>query len=205
MYNKEVETDTNIQSELLQGKGVEKKEEEITQLFLFELDNELYAVSVEDVEQIMRIPPVTGVPNTPEFILGIFHLRGKVIVALDILKRMHVKRTTPFAPLFLFVSHRGKNNFAIVVDRIFNVIRIPMSEIVPLTPFVASKIDATYARGMFMYTPHVRVKKSRSDEFLIQAKGIAVDNSAKEDATRPVLWLNIEPLFNQEDIRHLAE
>ena len=204
MYNREVETDKYIQPNLSQGKDVDQ-EEEIVQLFLFELDNELYAVSVDDVEQIMRVPPVTGVPNTPDFILGIFHLRGKVIVALDILKRMHVERTTPFVPLFLFVSHRGKNNFAIVVDRVFSVIRVSINNILPLTALVAAKIDSLYVRGVFMYTPPARAKKSHNDNFLIEPKGAAVDNFPKENTARPVLWLNIEPLFNQEDIRHLAE
>ena len=61
----------------------EVKEEESQDFFLFELDGALYAVTVSAVEQVLRIPPITTVPNAPDAIIGIFHLRGRVIVALD--------------------------------------------------------------------------------------------------------------------------
>ena len=177
----------------------QQQSEEAHELFLFELDKELYAVSVADVDQVMKIPPVTSVPNAPESILGIFHLRGKVIVAIDILKRMHIERLSSFVPLYLFVSHKQKNYFAVVVDRVFSVIKVPKSEIQPLTSVISAKINASYVQGMFMYKEPIKERR-HVDNFLIEPKKNAEANAAPETHLRPVLWLNIPFLLDQEGI-----
>lgn len=151
------------------GLFAQEQKEDAYELFLFEIDNELYAVSVEDVDQVMKIPPVTSVPNAPDSILGIFHLRGKVIVAIDLLKRMHIKRQSSFVPLYLFVSHKQKNYFAVLVDRVFSVIKVPKSSITPLSQVIASKISAEYVRGMFMHKEAAKTQK-RTDNFMIEPK-----------------------------------
>jgi purine-binding chemotaxis protein CheW len=181
-----------------------EQKEEAVELFLFELDNELYAVSVDDVDQVMKIPPVTSVPNAPESILGIFHLRGKVIVAIDILKRMRIKRLSSFVPLYLFVSHKQKNYFAVVVDRVFSVIKVPKRSVEPLTPVIASKINATYVYGMFMYKEPIKQRK-HPDNFLIEPKHEGVPAEAEEVPARPVLWLNIQILLDQGDILRMGK
>jgi purine-binding chemotaxis protein CheW len=187
------------------GLFAKEKEEETIQLLLFELDKELYAVSVDDIDQVMRIPPVTSVPNAPESILGIFHLRGKVIVAIDILKRMRVTRTSPFSPLFLFVSHKDKNYFAVVVDRVLNVIRIPKGDITALAPVIASKINGEYVRGVFMHADKNRQKKKTEQDFLIQSKEQQAETGVNEEIRRPVLWLNVGLLLDQDDILELSK
>jgi len=103
----------------------EEKEEAMSEFFLFDLDGELYAVSLTDIDQVMKIPSVTTVPNAPDSIVGVFHLRGKVIVVLDLLKRMHLSRSRALVPNYLFVAHHQKNYFGILVDRTRTMIRIP--------------------------------------------------------------------------------
>ena len=176
-----------------------EKTAETVELFLFELDNELYAVSVEDVDQVMKIPPVTSVPNAPESILGIFHLRGKVIVAIDILKRMRIRRQSSFVPLYLFVSHKQKNYFAVVVDRVFSVIKVAKSEVSQLTAVISSKINSEYVYGMFMYKEAIKVRK-HPDNFLIVAKKEGGEVISDETPVRPVLWLNMPLLLDQQEI-----
>ncbi len=176
----------------------QEQKEDAHELFLFEIDNELYAVSVEDVDQVMKIPPVTSVPNAPDSILGIFHLRGKVIVAIDLLRRMHIKRQSSFVPLYLFVSHKQKNYFAVLVDRVFSVIKVPKSMITPLSPVIASKISAEYVRGMFMYKEPIKTQK-RPDNFMIEPKKEGEVVSV-EEPPRPALWLNIPLLLDQQEI-----
>lgn len=182
----------------------QEQKEQAHELFLFELDKELYAVSVEDVDQVMRIPPVTSVPNAPESILGIFHLRGKVIVAIDILKRMRIARLSSFVPLYLFVSHKQKNYFAVVIDRVFSVIKVPKSAIEPLTSVISAKINAAYVHGMFMYKEPIKERK-HADNFLIEPKSNVEANTAPETHVRPVLWLNIPFLLDQEDILRIEK
>jgi purine-binding chemotaxis protein CheW len=205
MYNikmdaEPIRDETHTSSDLF----TQEQKEEAIELFLFELDNELYAVSVEDVDQVIKIPPVTSVPNAPESILGIFHLRGKVIVVIDILKRMRIKRLSSFVPLYLFVSHKQNNYFAVVVDRVFSVIKVPTSEIVPLTPIIASKINAEYVHGMFMHREPLKIRK-HPDNFLIEPKKTGEVALPEETPARPALWLNIQLLLDQQDILQMQK
>lgn len=181
----------------------QEAKEETIELFLFELDGELYAVSVADVDQVMKIPPVTSVPSAPESILGIFHLRGKVIVAIDILKRMRIARASSFVPLYLFVAHRGKNHYAIVVDHVYSVVSVSKSEVVAITPVIAAKINHAYVKGMFEYQEPSRGSK-KSDDFLISAE----TNKASEPEIpkkRPALWLDLEVILDEEEIRRAGD
>jgi|GEM_PF-2185976 len=178
----------------------EEKVEEMHEFFLFELDGELYAVPVLDVDQVMRVPPVTMVPSAPDSVLGVFHLRGRVIVALDLMKRMHLVRTKAFVSNFLFIAHRVKNYYAILIDRTREVVRISMNEVTALDPVIASHIPPKYSKGMFLYR----------DLSLAREMSIAGNMQGKEEKEeqmgilRPVIVLNTEELLSQSDLLLVA-
>jgi len=51
----------------------------VRQYVSFNLDNEKYAVDINNVEEIIRYTEVTHVPRAPDFVEGIINIRGKVI------------------------------------------------------------------------------------------------------------------------------
>lgn len=180
-------------------------EEPTLEFFLFELDSELYAVSVGEVDHVMKIPPVTIVPNAPESIAGIFHLRGRVIVVLDLLKRMQLERGKAVVPNYLFVVHYQKNYFAILADHTKTVVRIPSREVGPPDRIFAARISPNYVKGMFMYKERPTRLNKRAHDFMIRPIN-APDGTAPEasEQVRPVLWLNIEALLNQHDLMNIT-
>lgn len=180
------------------------REEERMQFFLFEIDGELYAVPALDVDHVMKIPPVTIVPNAPLAIAGIFHMRGKVVVVLDILKRMHLSRTRPLIPSYLFVTHMQKNYFAILVDHPKTVVHIPQKDVVAPDPVIAAHIPPRYIKGMFMYTLPLP-QQSNLPDFMIKPEAAASSILPETSQLRPVLWLNVEEILNQEDLLHVGE
>ena len=176
------------------------------EFFIFELDGTMYAVSVGDVDQVIRIPPITTVPNSPNFILGIFHLRGRVIVVLDLLKRMNLVRKSPLSPYYLFVAHLQKNYFAILIDRIGTVVRIPQQKITEIDPLTEAHMPPRYTRGMFMYLEkEPKVKKNSIPDIMIRPAVEREHVDKQEKMLRPVLWLNVEELLKQEDLLEVAE
>lgn len=184
----------------------EDTHEATEEFFLFELDGELHAVSVGDVDQVIKVPPITSVPNAPDAIAGIFHLSGRVVVVLDLLKRMHLTRNTSIVPYYLFVAHREKNYFAILIDRPRTVVHVPLSEIMPLDPVVAAHIPPRYAKGMFMYQDNGGKKvRPLTPDIMIEPVSQEKIISLQQYMIRPVLWLNIEVLLNQEDILNVEK
>jgi len=51
---------------------------------LFQIKEGLYAVSSENVREIVMLPKVVGVPNLPPEIRGVINLRGKVMQLIDL-------------------------------------------------------------------------------------------------------------------------
>jgi purine-binding chemotaxis protein CheW len=54
----------------------------------FLLGNEEYAIAVTDVREIVGPLPVTPVPGTAGYVLGVINLRGKVIPVIDLRLRL---------------------------------------------------------------------------------------------------------------------
>ncbi|WP_046214147.1 chemotaxis protein CheW [Paenibacillus wulumuqiensis] len=55
----------------------------IEQLVTFEVEHEEFAIPIEDVYQIIFVPKLMTVPNSPEMIKGVINLRNEIIPVLD--------------------------------------------------------------------------------------------------------------------------
>lgn len=73
-------------------------------LLTFVLNGEHYGVQVQHVREIYPLRQVTPVPRTPEFVVGVFSARGKLLSVIDL-----------HAFLGLPKIERGKNSKIIVV------------------------------------------------------------------------------------------
>ncbi len=53
------------------------------QYVTFSLGKELFGVEVKRTKEILSLTPVTKVPQTPEYLLGVINLRGQVVPVVD--------------------------------------------------------------------------------------------------------------------------
>lgn len=53
------------------------------QYVTFRLDKELFGVEVARTKEILSLTPVTKVPQTPAYVLGVINLRGQVVPVVD--------------------------------------------------------------------------------------------------------------------------
>lgn len=58
------------------------------QFTTFQLDGHLFGVEVETVQEVIRYQPMTRIPLAPPAVGGLINLRGQVITALDLRKRL---------------------------------------------------------------------------------------------------------------------
>ncbi|MDR1702613.1 MAG: chemotaxis protein CheW [Sporomusaceae bacterium] len=61
-----------------------------TQLVVFKLDKEEYALSILQVQEIKRVTDITRVPNAPDYIKGVLNLRGSIVPVIDLKKRLNL-------------------------------------------------------------------------------------------------------------------
>ena len=62
--------------------------EENLHLVTFELSGEEFGVDIMQVSEVIPVPRITRIPQAPECIKGLINLRGKILVVIDLNKRL---------------------------------------------------------------------------------------------------------------------
>jgi purine-binding chemotaxis protein CheW len=59
-----------------------------SQVCTFYLDSQMYGVEVQSVQEVIRYQEMTDVPLAPESVVGLINLRGQIVTAIDLRKRL---------------------------------------------------------------------------------------------------------------------
>jgi purine-binding chemotaxis protein CheW len=57
------------------------------QIVIFCLGSEAYGIGIEHVETVIQLQPITRIPRTSNFVLGVINLRGSIIPVVDLRAR----------------------------------------------------------------------------------------------------------------------
>lgn len=113
----------------------------------FFLNGEYYAVDITMVYEIVIMPEITPVPNTPFYIMGVINLRGNIIQIVD----MRLKLSMPFKKYdektCVIIVKTGGVTVGIVVDRVMEVLSESADKIEE-TPALGLKVDTAYIDGI---------------------------------------------------------
>lgn len=66
---------------------------EISQYLTFKLEEEVFALDIGKVREVLDFTAVTKVPQSPDFMLGVINLRGSVAPVLDMRLKFGMSRT----------------------------------------------------------------------------------------------------------------
>jgi len=118
--------------------GESAKNDEQIQLVSFMLAEEEYGVEVLKVREIIRMPTITKMPNTPPYIEGIINLRGKVIPIISMRKRFGLTENEKNDETRIIIMDVAGTLNGFIVDAVSEVIRIHSSDIQPPPSMVTS-------------------------------------------------------------------
>lgn len=59
-----------------------------TQLCTFYLDNQMFGIDVQTVQEVIRYQQMTDIPLAPDAVCGLINLRGQIVTAIDLRKRL---------------------------------------------------------------------------------------------------------------------
>jgi purine-binding chemotaxis protein CheW len=93
----------------------------------FLLAGEMFAVRVEEVQEVLMNQPLTRVPRAPDYIVGLLNLRGQIISAVDLRRRLQFSVRADGAPGKLLVLKTADGPISIVVDDIGDVLTLTES------------------------------------------------------------------------------
>ena len=87
-------------------------------LVCFQLHEQELALPIADVRETLRVPPITRVFLTPEWLLGILSLRGEIVPAIDLALWLGLRPTGVEDASRLVVLRRGGKVLGVVVDEL---------------------------------------------------------------------------------------
>ncbi len=113
----------------------------------FFFDDEEYAIEILKVQEIIGIMPITTVPRTPEYILGVINLRGKVIPVIDLRTKFGMASVEWTDETCIIVMQIDETLMGIVVDKVSEVLDIASGDIED-TPSFGSEVNTDYIMGI---------------------------------------------------------
>ncbi|ADB18005.1 CheW protein [Pirellula staleyi DSM 6068] len=106
------------------------------QLCTFRVDDQLYGVEVHEVQEVLKSQPMTRIPLAPPYAQGLINLRGQLVLAIDLRKRLGLSTAKSDVPSMNVVVRSGDESVSLLVDRIGDVLTMDKSEFEPPPPNV---------------------------------------------------------------------
>lgn len=96
---------------------------------IFRLAEELYAIDIQSVQEIVRMQAITPIPGVDAWVEGITNLRGRVVPVIDLRKRCGIVATAAGAETRIVVVNAEQGMLGLIVDAVLEVLRIPEAQI----------------------------------------------------------------------------
>ena len=117
------------------------------QLVGFRIGKETFGVPINLVHEIVRLPEITAVPDSPDYIEGVINLRGKIVSIVDLRKRFGETRIEANRKNRILVAEIDRKMVGLIVDAASEVIRLPETEI-EAPPEIFQESEVKYVTGM---------------------------------------------------------
>ncbi|MFA6108985.1 MAG: chemotaxis protein CheW [Candidatus Latescibacterota bacterium] len=115
---------------------------QVSQLLVFLLDHQRYALHLAAVERVVRAAEVTPLPRAPKIVHGVIDLHGRIIPVIDLRRRFGLPaREVDFADRFV-IARTPRRRVALAVDAVDGVVDDPgghvqaVAEILPHLAYV---------------------------------------------------------------------
>ncbi|MCH9674260.1 MAG: chemotaxis protein CheW [Gammaproteobacteria bacterium] len=115
------------------------------------LAGEEYGVDILRVQGIQGLQPLTAIPNTPPYMLGVMNLRGAIVPVIDLRVRFELAQVEQTKTTVVVVVHVESDDVhrtvGMVVDAVSEVYSIADSNCQP-TPSLGAVVDLDFIRGL---------------------------------------------------------
>jgi purine-binding chemotaxis protein CheW len=123
----------------------------VQQYLTFGLGNETFAVDVAKAREVIDDINITAVPQTPEYMLGVINLRGRVVPVIDMRMKFGMDKAEQTVDSCIIVLEVDVDGDVIVVgalaDSVREVLDINPDQIEP-PPRLGTKLNTEFIHGM---------------------------------------------------------
>lgn len=98
-----------------------------TEYCTFRLDDLTFGIAVQRVQEVIRPQPLTAVPRANSVVEGLINLRGQIVTAIDLRRRLEMPPTVDDSPAMNVVVRTADGALSLLVDEIGDVVQVEES------------------------------------------------------------------------------
>ena len=138
----------NLSDEEMEEMNLEVTHNEGAQLITFILGEEKYGLDILAVRELISYPEgLTQIPGMPDFIVGMFNLRGLVIPVMDLRKKFGMAFEELHEYSVIIIVQVEEKNIGLIVDSVADVIFVKEEDIQETTE-MAVHVDTKFIKGI---------------------------------------------------------
>jgi purine-binding chemotaxis protein CheW len=203
-------------------KSADDKKEHVDerQLVVFCIGDEEFGIEIKRVNNIIKMEKITKIPNSEFFIEGVINLRGKIIVIVNLHKKLGLAEKALGKDTRIIVVELENEIVGMVVDSVKEVLRIEEKKIEEAPQIILEKIDSDYLQGVGVLKDRLIIlldvdkvlhKKDiesikKIGERIDSEGGIPESKGKKEASPESYFWFNNgKAVKNIEELMHDLE
>jgi len=122
------------------------------QMVIFRIGGEEFAIDIALTKEIVTMRPITPIPETEDYVLGVMNLRGNLVPVLDLRKRLRAGADSAASgksqqEIRIVIARVDGKQTGLVVDGASEGIR-ETDEMIESPPDVITEIGAEYIGGI---------------------------------------------------------
>ncbi len=153
---------------------------ETTQYLTFKLADEIFALDISKVREVLDFTTITKVPRTPVFMRGVINLRGSVVPVVDLRLKFGMSKTEQTVNTCIIITEVAVDGEPTVLgalaDSVQEVMDLGPDQIEP-APKIGTKLNTQFIMGMgkqnerFVIMLDIDKVFSTDELALVQAEG----------------------------------
>lgn len=114
------------QRQLREKEKTSKKsdEAEIAKALTFYIDDKIYGVEIDYVNEIIGVPHITVIPGVPSYIKGVINVRSKVVPVVDVRNRFDLPEREYDDKTCTIIIEYKNIQVGIIVDTVWEVLSV---------------------------------------------------------------------------------
>ncbi len=121
------------------------------QYLTFRLEEEIFALEISKVREVLDFTTVAKVPRMPEFMRGVINLRGSVVPVVDLRLKFGMEGTPKTVNTCIIITEivMGEESSVVgaLADSVQEVLDLDLSQIEP-PPRIGTRLDTAFIKGM---------------------------------------------------------
>lgn len=133
---------------------------EAAQYLTFRLEEEVFALDISQVREVLDFTSITKVPRTPEFMRGVINLRGSVVPVVDMRLKFGMTRTEQTLSTCIIIVEIDIGGDRLILGALADSVQ----EVIELGP---GQIEPAPRLGTRLATEFIKGMGKRDEEFII--------------------------------------